>query len=122
VTSIYTIGFDGTHKRRLTRNGRYVDIAPDFSPGGHRIAFGRQRPGRHYGIWVMHADGSDERMLTRPRGPYSNGPSFSPNGKKIAYEKAKGWQDIVVMRADGSEKRRIHKPGADLDPSWGARQ
>src|SRR5919108_480795 len=87
-TDIYTIRFDGTHRRHLTHNSPYVDLAPDFSPGGHRIAFARQRPGRHYGIWVMRSDGSHERMLTRPRGPFSSGPSFSPNGKKIAYEKS----------------------------------
>jgi TolB protein len=128
---IYLMNFNGRHKQRLTRNP-LPDVAPEFSPGGGRIAFGSQRWGprdvRYWGVWVMRSDGSHKRRLTPRGGPYSNSPAFSPNGKKIAYERvyervgrAGASEDIVVMRADGSHKRRLRGRGIDAEPSWGVK-
>jgi TolB protein len=53
---IYTVGLNGRHVRRLTRN-RAEDRFPDFGPDG-RIVF--SRGGR---LWVIDADGRHARRL-----------------------------------------------------------
>jgi TolB protein len=77
---IWTMGADGSDKRRLTRGpgeARY----PEWAPGGRRIAFTRIARGRE-SIWIMRADGSRRRRLTT-----GSAPAWSPDGRRIAFER-----------------------------------
>lgn len=82
-------------------------------------------------IWVMDASGERRRRLTppAPSGTDAAGntdPRWSPDGASIAYvstgaarrEDAED-QELYVMRADGSGKRRLTRNAApDWDPTW----
>ncbi len=60
------INSDGSKLHPLTnpRSGAVGDVVPDWSPGGHEIAFDSDRSG-HDRIYLMNADGSNQRALTK---------------------------------------------------------
>ncbi len=145
--AVFTINPNGRHEVQVTNPPfGYVDRNPDVSPDGEQIAF--EREANDCGptcfvddIYVVNADGSDLTRLTgvgsphgtcRPTSGACNGsPAWSPDGKWITFSRASGpvvngfvqRQAIYIMRADGSEVRRItqrHLPatGEDTDPQW----
>ena len=93
----------------------------DLSESTGKIAFVR-----NCSIFVMKADGSGQRRLTRPpRDRCDSGEAWSPEGSRLAFVRstytgedgAPNW--IYVMSADGSNIRRITRPGASVDdPRW----
>ena len=109
--SIHTIRPDGSHRRRLTRNGR----EPAFSANGKKIAFERDGD-----IWLMRANGSHKKRLTRG-GAYDYSPSFSPSGKRIVFARLvfsnRDRNDVYTIRRDGTHLKRlthIHFVGATV--------
>lgn len=77
-------------------------------------------------VSVMNADGTGRRDLTSGRA-YDVAPAFSPSGNKIVFSKMTfDWRsetsELVVMRADGANKRQItdtpraFEYGADWQP------
>lgn len=130
----------GGAPRRLTDEPSLED-APAFSPDGKRLAFVSTRDG-NADIFIMpFQPGSGARAaggpapvnLTRSEGGDFN-PAFSPDGRFIAFTSNRGglrygtspspppdYQagDIYVMRADGSEVRRLTDgPGWEGTPAW----
>src|SRR6266540_2031171 len=103
---------DGGGRRNLTPDDDR-DLAPAWSRGG-RIAFQSDR------------DGSPEvylgdRRLTEDAA--SDGePAPSPDGGEIAFVSTRdGNREIYVMRADGTQQRRLTRNAADDEwPSWSA--
>ena len=103
---------------------------PQASKLPGRIAFTRNRSG--WGeIWSMAATGGGLRRLTDPppQGTDATGnrmASWSPDGKRIAYvgsvdvqRESDRTQEIFVMNADGSGKRRLTSNNvADFYPAW----
>ncbi len=64
-------------------------------------------------VSVINADGTGRRDLTASRA-FDASPAFSPNGNKIVFSRMSfgesemsGKSDLVVMRADGANKRQI---------------
>jgi TolB protein len=127
---IYTARPDGSDLRRLTSHAGY-DAEATISHDGSRIVFTSTRDG-DIDIYSMNADGSDVRRLTSEPG-YDGGPFFSADGTKIVYRAAHaksaeeiaefrrllalnvvraGPLDIMVMDADGSNKRVVVSNGA----------
>jgi Tol biopolymer transport system component len=97
--SINTIRADGSHKRRLTTNGR----EPAFSANGKKIAFERRGD-----IWVMRANGSHKKRLTHSAASdYS--PSFSPSGRKLVFARFvyRKRNDLYTIRRDGTHLKRL---------------
>jgi Tol biopolymer transport system component len=126
---IYSAKVDGSDLKPLTRTPGY-DAEATTTRDGSRIVFTSMRDG-DLEIYTMNADGSGVRRLTETVG-YDGGPFFSSDGEWIVYranypddEKeladyrnllAKdrirpSSLDIWVMRADGSEKRRLTDNG-----------
>ena len=68
----------------------------------------------------MNADGSNIRNLTQNTGYLSSDyPDWSPDGKYIlfsGYDQQSGRGGVWLMRADGSERRRLFAGG--VTPVW----
>jgi TolB protein len=126
---IYTARTDGSDVKPLTRTPGY-DAEATISPNGRRIVFTSVRDG-DLDIYSMNIDGSGVKRLTNEKG-YDGGPFYSPDSKQIVYrahhpkdpkdleryEKllAEGLiepkaLEIMVMNADGSNKRQITSNG-----------
>ncbi len=86
ATELYTADAEGGSVRRLTRTRDVNEWAPDWSPGGHRIALQRGRvTGNAEGMSVlqMNADGSCERpVLADPKlDVWYSGPEWRPGDR-----------------------------------------
>ena len=76
---------DGSDLRQVTHN-LISDAAPNWAPGGVRLAFVRG-VGARSEIYVIKADGTRAaRRLTRNQ-KTDSAPAWSPNGRKIAFQR-----------------------------------
>lgn len=122
---IFSAAAEGSDIVRLTDADGY-DAEATVSPDGSKIVFTSTRDG-DLEIYTMNPDGSGQTRLTHEKG-YDGGPFFSPDGEWIVYRAGHPTtpeaiaaydaliaRDLVmpdeleiwVMRADGSEKRRL---------------
>jgi TolB protein len=91
---------------------------PTWSPDGRRLMFMYQPQGPAE-IWTVRPDGT---VLTRaPRG--NAFPIFSPDGRRLAFSEARfrlglEFEDLFVMRLDGTGKRRLVRGGQTNGPDW----
>jgi TolB protein len=100
--------------------GTWTDTFPAWSPRGDRILFTSDRDG-DWELYTMAPDGRDVRRLTRSPGNDAHA-TWSFDGEWIAFASARGGfkdempvgegggqgaGDIFVMRADGSDVRRL---------------
>jgi Tol biopolymer transport system component len=111
---IWVMNPDGSRQIDLNTAGDN----PDWSADGTKIAFDRNGNA----ILIMNADGSGQRDIDCCGGIFH--PSWSPDGTKIAYiiEEDICDQEIYVINADGSGKRRLtNLPpncGGPFAPDW----
>ena len=127
---IFTANADGSYLKQFTTTPGY-DAEATISPKGDRIVFTSVRNG-DLDLYSMKLDGSDIRQLTNELG-YDGGAFYSWDGKMICY---RSWHytdsaevatykellsrnlvrptrmEIMVMNADGSNKRQITNNGA----------
>ena len=87
------------------------DLAPAWSPDGHRIAFQSNRDG-NWEIYVMNADGSDVRRLTDDDAQDGE-PSWSPDGRRLAFVHS---GRIYEVQASGRGRHSLEQDGEW--PSW----
>ena len=89
---------------------------PDWSPDGQWIAYGCYTS--DWQVCLIKPDGSNQDVLTF--GSYNVSPQWSPDGRWIAFDshRDQNWE-IYVMKADGSEQRRITYDWLDdFQPEW----
>jgi hypothetical protein len=114
-SALFVLGPD----RSVTRisPGGVTTQGGSWSPDGSRVVFVAQTESFGGSIQVVKADGSDLHTLRAASDTFGfSSPEWSPDGRSIAYVRhvadyAIG--DLFVMRADGSDARRvIGQPGA----------
>jgi Tol biopolymer transport system component len=135
---LYRANADGSGLVRITRSPGYDAELEGVHPDGRRIVFTSYREG-DLDIYTMDAYGGELRRLTHEKG-YDGGPFFSWDGTKIVYrafhpkteEEAADYErllkqglirpvraEIIIMDADGSNKRQITDNGAaNWAPAW----
>lgn len=127
---LFTAKADGSGLKKLSNTPGY-DAEATVSRDGKRVVFTSVRNG-DFDIYVMNAKGGGVRQLTKELG-YDGGPFFSPDGTKIVYranhpktpEQIAEYKELIktstlrpttleimVMDADGSNKRQITSNGA----------
>jgi Tol biopolymer transport system component len=128
---------DGRVVRPLTQGPAY-NAEATISPRGDKIVLTSSRDG-DLEIYTMNLDGTGVRRLTHEPG-YDGGPFFSPDGEWIVFRAhhpdgreplahyrellarelvEPSRMDLFVMRADGSQKRRVTRlAGASFAPAF----
>jgi Tol biopolymer transport system component len=93
---------DGSGLKKLL-GGNWINQVPEYSPGGHQIAFASDRGGFTSAVWVMNANGGAVKRLTDPDLEAGN-PDWSPDGTRILFGTncCRPRSQIWVMNADGS--------------------
>lgn len=112
---IYVVGIDGSGLKRLTDYPE-GSLTAKWSPDGKTIVFTRGAD-QTSDIWLMDADGGHPRALVVTPGDDSH-PQWTPDGQSIVFntsrpapsftrDKPEFWDDIHIVRRDGSGMRRI---------------
>lgn len=113
--SLYSIGIDGLHLRRLAAGVENVQSVL-WSPDGRRIAFFR-----HGAVYVVPATGGRPRVVGRVTDGADVTFSWSPDGSRIAYFDFTAVATLVIARVDAARPRvrRIRMAGVTVDrPAW----
>lgn len=110
-TDIYVMSAGGADVRRLTEDPAR-DFSPSWSPGSDHFVFYRDAGDRRSQVWVREVDGAREWNVTADD---ANNifPCFLADGS-LAFSSKKGDGDarIVVLDADGKNRRTLGPPGA----------
>jgi Tol biopolymer transport system component len=96
-----------------------LDLRPQYSPGGEKIAFVSLRSG-YAEIWVSDADGSHAVPITSKSDPSVGDPFWAPDGKFLTFNAApEGQYDIFKMSSTGGALTRLtHHSAMDVRPTW----
>ena len=107
---------EGSHARELPQEpaSGLSDSAPNWSPDGKQIAFGRGVRDQQ-AVFVMKADGSDARQVT-PWSLRAGQPDWSPDGKRLVfYSNRSGPTDVsanlYTIHADGTGLEQLTHAG-----------
>ena len=115
-TEFYIIDANGRNEHRFMAN-HPTDLALALSPDGKQVAFASERSGERE-IYTYHLKSEHLERLTdnRDTGAQSRRMDWSPDGRKIAYEhESVEGDDVWIMNADGSGKRRFSPPEFDAN-------
>ena len=124
---IYVMASDGTDETDVSSNG-VIDDFPAWSPAGDRIAFVAYLRGADpftigqgdAEIFVVLASASRPVAVSRSRA-WDGDPAWSPDGRWIVFTRRTDHAEIYVMRADGTDQRRLRGLTGianDCCPAW----
>jgi serine/threonine protein kinase len=96
-----------------------IDMGPQFSPDGKKIAFVSDRSG-NMEIWVSGSGGENPVQLSMMGGAYCGSPRWSPDGRRIVFDSfAGGNNDLWLIGAEGGQAKRVtFEPSDDGRASW----
>jgi TolB protein len=123
LPQLYIMDTDGSAIQRMTDGGYATSVS--WSPNGQFLAFAWDRkygPGAPGGqdIYIMEIATKRWIQLTHDGGR-CDFPSWSPDGRHIVYANTADGKashmKIMTMLADGTQKRALTGPGADM-PNW----
>ena len=106
VVDLYAVEVSTRRLVRLTHTPNFWEFHPDWSPDGKQIAYMGGDGGDADGIRVLElATGRTKRLTSG----FHEKPDWSPDGTKIAFAVVGGAGPgaIVVMRQDGSRRRKV---------------
>lgn len=116
---LYLLRLKSGKVTRLTQTDE-TETTPSFSPDGSTVVYAASAPGSdQFSLFIRGVDGNRVVRLTNDPQKSDRMPSYSQDGAHIAFARAHrhrpysmgGWTwdewDIYVMRADGSDLRRI---------------
>ena len=85
--------------------GETANAAFSVSCPKPRIAFGSNRQGDQFDVYVMNSDGTEVGNLTPDNLTTDAVPDFSPDGRRIVFQRSTGTGDggVFVMDEDGSD-------------------
>ncbi|HRE49927.1 MAG TPA: amidohydrolase family protein [Flavitalea sp.] len=119
--NLYVQEIDGG-LQQLTSDA-FVDLEPDWSPDGGKLAFVTDRNGLMQ-VWIYDMASATARVLTDQLKGEMSFPSWSPSGRQIAfyvtdYRKRWGGGVLHVADADGAHLRPLtHSIAVPGKPSW----
>jgi len=94
----------------------HVNMIPQYSPDGRRIAFQSDRSGS-LEVWTCDADGSSCLQLTSLGGPMLGAARWSPDSQAIAFDSRSNARPVAyVVAADGGTPRLLADDA--YVPSW----
>jgi dipeptidyl aminopeptidase/acylaminoacyl peptidase len=109
----------GSPTTRVFAPSTWVDVNPQFSPDGERVAFESSRTGR-FEIWTARRDGSNLLQVTSIGGAPTGSPSWAPDGRRIAFTSgAAGRSHVYIVGSEGGTATRL--TGNDTNealPTW----
>jgi len=129
-TEIHLVNPDGSSDRIVHAQGAegtFSIFSAQFSPDGTQILFDRGTDSG-FDIFVMDTDGTNVRRVTTTGSDYD--PHWSPDGTQIVFTRQEvveasgrsvATSDIFVMKADGSDVRRLTNGddrNTNLYPQW----
>jgi Tol biopolymer transport system component len=117
-SEIYTMNADGTGQTRIS-NRPGVEVHPNWSPDGTKIAFLAYRGNGPTDIYTMNADGPGQTNVTNSPA-FERSPAWSPDGRKIAFSSGSGAaSDIYTINADGTGLTNVTNSSTpEVDPDW----
>jgi Tol biopolymer transport system component len=132
---LYLMRPDGTEQRLLTE-GIGLNVHPQFSPDGRRIAYTHQDYGGN-SIWVVNIDGSGRhRVIQEENDVFPEYSCWSPDGQALACNLMQWQRDeqnrkflggpeshppqLVIVDAEGTTRRSLNLPRALFfdSPDW----
>ena len=116
VKEIWSMDYDGSNQRQLTRYGSSSG-EPVVSADGKRFAF-MTFAGGNPQIRIHTTDTSRRQTFINPISSVVETPEFTPDGKNILFAAAVGgWTQLMMAGIDGSGMRRISNvPAVEVSP------
>ena len=104
--------------RRLISSTR-VQMNPQFSPDGSRIAFQSTRSGSAE-VWIAEADGANPTRITSFEGPLAGAPTWCRDGRRIAFDsRASGVSALYIADIEERQARQVDTSVPNLAlPVW----
>jgi Tol biopolymer transport system component/serine/threonine protein kinase len=124
LTAAIVYNFFGGHRTHPSVDGKIfaqitndagAELFPSLSADGATVVYASKSAG-NWNIYLHRAGAPEAINLTKDSGADDTQPAFSPDGSLVAFRSERAGGGIFVMRADGSNVRRVATSG--YNPAW----